>query len=165
MHLMRSFWLCYVGPSTRVRIGEVMNDRLSFITSLRENTEVLKSYPWGLELLFFGIGDPLALFSHGDSAVYWPAVLLAHLRCKYRAQQTSDAEDGDQEGPDQRHLPLLQREIISLCRRCVHQLLYKLQAPFVSVWPSDSVCGSGCVCTCACARLCVCVCVCVYNVQ
>ena len=112
-------------------------------------------------VFLFGIGDPLAMFSHGDSAVYWPAVLLAHLRCKYRAQQTSDAEDGDQEGPDQRHLPLLQREPISLCRRCVHQLLYKLQAPFVSVWPSDSVCGSGCVCTCACARLCVCVCVCV----
>lgn len=48
---------------------------------------------------------------------------------RQRSQQPSDAEDGHGEGPDERNLPLIQTQVISLQAREIHQLLDVLHKP------------------------------------
>lgn len=61
-----------------------------------------------------------------------PAVSSHERPGRQRSQQPSDAEDGDGEGPDERNLPLIQMQVISLQAREVHQLLDVLHKPRIS---------------------------------
>ena len=62
----------------------------------------------------------------GAPGVGLPPVRIHHSSCAQRPQQTSDAEDGDDEGPDEGELPWLQGKAVPLSTCAIHQLLNEL---------------------------------------
>lgn len=72
------------------------------------------------------------MFTH--NGIFLPAVGDSDVPSTQGAQQTPDAVHGDDEGPDKRELPVLQREAISLHACAVHQLFNVLTTqakPFI----------------------------------